>query len=210
MLQLRNEAPQAALTRLRWARRGGNRQLGQSAEFEVAGTHAQRNRYYEGPKSDHFDGERFFNSSGAVPRPLHRSAALAVGGGRAAWPRRWPSPYPPAVPRRGLAAASSGHHGRPCDAARATRRPQHPDRSGVVGARLAVLLARAEAGQRRPALLFVPAAHRRGAGQPQSLRSSRPADPRGVARALRPAGADPARQRHDDPASRARHAGRGA
>lgn len=104
MLQLRNEAPQAALTRLRWARRGGNRQLGQSAEFEVAGTHAQRNRYYEGPKSDHFDGERFLNSSGAVPRRFIDLLRWQLGGGRAAWPRRWPSPHPPAVPAARLGA----------------------------------------------------------------------------------------------------------
>ena len=62
------------------------------------------NRYDEGPKSDHFDGERFFNSSGAVPRRFIDLLRWQLGGGRAAWPRRWPSPHPPAVPAARLGA----------------------------------------------------------------------------------------------------------
>ena len=60
-------------------------------------------RYYDGPKSDHFDGERFFDPHGVAPRTrrdllrwhLHRRARAA----RAKWPAWAPSPYidrPPA------------------------------------------------------------------------------------------------------------------
>jgi L-ascorbate metabolism protein UlaG (beta-lactamase superfamily) len=58
-------------------------------------------RYYHGPVSDHFDGERFFDPDGAPPRSrrdllrwrLHRSA-------RAKWPSWAPSPYADRPPQR--------------------------------------------------------------------------------------------------------------
>jgi L-ascorbate metabolism protein UlaG (beta-lactamase superfamily) len=58
-----------------------------------------RNRYYQGPPSDHFDGERFF-------LPEHRVASCKwgllkwqLGGGRARWPRRVENRPHDALPR---------------------------------------------------------------------------------------------------------------
>jgi L-ascorbate metabolism protein UlaG (beta-lactamase superfamily) len=58
-------------------------------------------RYYHGPVSDHFDGERFFDPDGAPPRSrrdllrwrMHRGA-------RAKWPAWAPSPYADRPPGR--------------------------------------------------------------------------------------------------------------
>jgi L-ascorbate metabolism protein UlaG (beta-lactamase superfamily) len=58
-------------------------------------------RYYHGPVSDHFNGERFFDADGAPPRGrwdllrwrLHRGA-------RAKWPSWAPSPYADRPPAR--------------------------------------------------------------------------------------------------------------
>ena len=63
-------------------------------------------RYYHGPGSDHFDGERFFDSDGAPPRSrrdllrwrLRRRA-------RAKWPSWVPSPYADQPPARVEGAA---------------------------------------------------------------------------------------------------------
>ena len=58
-----------------------------------------RNSYYNGPRSDHFDGERFFIrgvTRDKTPGDLWR---WRFGGHRHAWPRRAPSPFhdhPPA------------------------------------------------------------------------------------------------------------------
>lgn len=51
-------------------------------------------RYYDGPVSDHYDGERFFNP-GDTPRevrsfPSGRMARFFAGDGRAEWPERVP------------------------------------------------------------------------------------------------------------------------
>ena len=59
-------------------------------------------RYYHGPVSDHFDGERFFDAGGAPPRSrrdllrwrFHRCAT------RAKWPAWAPSPYADRPPPR--------------------------------------------------------------------------------------------------------------
>ena len=66
-------------------------------------------RYYDGPKSDHFDGERFFDPHGVAPRTrrdllrwhLHRRARAA----RAKWPAWAPSPYIVRPPARVQGAA---------------------------------------------------------------------------------------------------------
>ena len=66
-------------------------------------------RYYDGPKSDHFDGERFFDPHGVAPRTrrdllrwhLHRRARAA----RAKWPAWAPSPYIDRPPARVQGAA---------------------------------------------------------------------------------------------------------
>ena len=61
-------------------------------------------RYYTGPVSDHFDGERFFDPHGAPPRgrrDLLRWMADRYGRGtRAKWPASAPSPYADRPPAR--------------------------------------------------------------------------------------------------------------
>ena len=56
------------------------------------------NPYYAGPPSDHFDGVTFFNPDGQRPRGFGDLLRWQFGGGRARWPRAWPSPFPPARP----------------------------------------------------------------------------------------------------------------
>jgi len=64
-------------------------------------------RYYHGPISDHFDGERFFDSGGTPPRSRrdlfrwYRSRRAT----RAKWPRAAPSPYADRPPERVSGAA---------------------------------------------------------------------------------------------------------
>jgi L-ascorbate metabolism protein UlaG (beta-lactamase superfamily) len=74
-------------------------------------------RYYNGPVSDHFDGERFFDPHGAPPRSrrdlLRWMVDRRLRGTRAKWPPAAPSPYadhPPArVEGRALRLAYVGH-----------------------------------------------------------------------------------------------------
>lgn len=54
--------------------------------------------YYDGPRSDHFDGRVFFNPGGKPPASLSNLLKWQFGGGRAKWPKIWPSPHPPAKP----------------------------------------------------------------------------------------------------------------
>jgi hypothetical protein len=56
------------------------------------------NPYYRGAKSDHFDGEIFFNPGGIAPRSFADLLRWQFGGGKAKWPASWPSPFPPAKP----------------------------------------------------------------------------------------------------------------
>jgi L-ascorbate metabolism protein UlaG (beta-lactamase superfamily) len=80
----------------------------------VAGvTRWRGNRYYTGPVSDHFDGERFFNPGGA---PLPGTLDLLrwqFGERRAAWPEHYPAPpldRPPVrVDGGGLRVSCIGH-----------------------------------------------------------------------------------------------------
>jgi L-ascorbate metabolism protein UlaG (beta-lactamase superfamily) len=51
-----------------------------------------RNRYYSGPVSDHFDGTRFFNPGGEVPRGGLDLLKWRFGGGRQKWPETVPVP----------------------------------------------------------------------------------------------------------------------
>ena len=61
-------------------------------------------RYYNGPVSDHFDGERFFDPNGALPRGRRDLLRWLVDrywrGTKAAWPARAPSPYADRPPAR--------------------------------------------------------------------------------------------------------------
>jgi L-ascorbate metabolism protein UlaG (beta-lactamase superfamily) len=72
---------------------------------------SSRNRYYEGPVSDHFDGVRFFSPGQPQDKGLVELLRWQFGGGRTAWPESVPSPFrdrPPAsVP--GLRVALVGH-----------------------------------------------------------------------------------------------------
>jgi L-ascorbate metabolism protein UlaG (beta-lactamase superfamily) len=78
---------------------------------------AQMSRYYRGPVSDHFDGERFFDPQG-VPQKNRRDLLrwMAVRywrGTRAKWPAAAPSPYadrpPPRVEGTALRLSYVGH-----------------------------------------------------------------------------------------------------
>jgi len=66
-------------------------------------------RYYTGPVSDHFDGERFFDPHGAPPRSrrdvLRWMADRTLRGTRAKWPAWAPSPYADRPPARVEGAA---------------------------------------------------------------------------------------------------------
>jgi L-ascorbate metabolism protein UlaG (beta-lactamase superfamily) len=66
-------------------------------------------RYYNGPVSDHFDGERFFDPHGAPPKTrrdlLRWFADRHYRGTRANWPASAPSPYADRPPARVTGAA---------------------------------------------------------------------------------------------------------
>ncbi len=66
-------------------------------------------RYYNGPVSDHFDGERFFDAQGAPPRNrldlLRWLLVRRWRGTRAKWPAWAPSPYADRPPPRVTGAA---------------------------------------------------------------------------------------------------------
>ena len=71
-----------------------------------------RNPYYKGPVSDHFDGVRFFSPGQPQDKGVGEVARWQLGGGREAWPARVPSPFPPdAPPERveGLRVVHIGH-----------------------------------------------------------------------------------------------------
>src|SRR5262249_18521441 len=51
------------------------------------------NRYYAGPPSDHFDGERFFNPGGHRPKGPGAFLKWRFGDGGEARPGRYPSPF---------------------------------------------------------------------------------------------------------------------
>lgn len=75
---------------------------------------ARRNAYYDGPPSDHFDGEVFFNPGRRWKKsPLDLLRWQLLGEGKEAWPARWPSPHrdrPPArVEGEALRASFVGH-----------------------------------------------------------------------------------------------------
>ncbi len=51
------------------------------------------NYYYKGPKSDHFNGKVFFNPGGTPPGKFTDLLKWQMGGGRAKWPEKFPSPF---------------------------------------------------------------------------------------------------------------------
>jgi L-ascorbate metabolism protein UlaG (beta-lactamase superfamily) len=70
---------------------------------------AAMSRYYQGPVSDHFDGERFFNHHRTLPRSrrdlLRWRFERKWRRGRAKWPARAPSPHADRPPARVEGAA---------------------------------------------------------------------------------------------------------
>lgn len=90
--------------------------LGTGVSMLRAGTH---NRYYSGPKSDHFDGTVFFNPDGAGPGRLRDLLRwqLGMSGGegapRSSWPDSFADDFTPAVPEPrltdGLRVTMVGH-----------------------------------------------------------------------------------------------------
>ena len=65
---------------------------------------ARTSRYYTGPKSDHFDGERFFDPQGAPPRSRRDLLRWHIDrrwrAPKAKWPVWAPSPYVDRPPTR--------------------------------------------------------------------------------------------------------------
>ena len=59
-----------------------------------------RNRYYDGPPSDHFDGVRFFVPGNPTDRGILDLARWQIGGGRTPWPDVVPSPFADKPPAR--------------------------------------------------------------------------------------------------------------
>ncbi|GES53350.1 membrane protein [Rhizobium sp. NBRC 114257] len=61
---------------------------------------ARKNPYYQGPVSDHFDGQRFFNPGGVAPGDAFDLLRWQLGGGRVRWPNPVISAFPLAKPDR--------------------------------------------------------------------------------------------------------------
>lgn len=57
-------------------------------------------RYYSGPVSDHFDGERFFDPHGMPPKSLYDLLRWWSSNGQVTWPEWAPSPYSDRPPAR--------------------------------------------------------------------------------------------------------------
>lgn len=72
---------------------------------------SQRNFYYDGPPSDHFDGVRFFTPVQPPDKTFAERMRWNLGGGRAEWPNVLPSPYRDKPPARveGLRVVLVGH-----------------------------------------------------------------------------------------------------
>ena len=113
----------------------------------------QRMKTYAGPVSDHFDGVRFLRSRRRAAEDAGRGAALAMVGGRdsAKWPELGAERRLPIRRRRASRREGAAVLRRPCQLADPDRGPQHPGRSGLVGARLAVRLRRARSASTIPA-----------------------------------------------------------
>lgn len=75
---------------------------------------AARNPYYSGPKSDHFDGVRFFNPGGVEPGSFRDLLRWQFNGQRSKWPKAVESPFAghkpePRVEKSGLRVTMVGH-----------------------------------------------------------------------------------------------------
>lgn len=63
------------------------------------------NIYYEGPKSDHFNGRRFFNPGGVKPLGFGALLKWQMNGRGRKWPELYPSPFAGAKPDPRIAGA---------------------------------------------------------------------------------------------------------
>ncbi|TPW30956.1 MBL fold metallo-hydrolase [Martelella alba] len=63
-----------------------------------SGTKKSANRYYRGPKSDHFDGQLFFNPGGSALPGFRDILKWRFQSKRARWPARFDSPFSPSLP----------------------------------------------------------------------------------------------------------------
>ncbi len=61
-------------------------------------SHLFSRRYYDGPRSDHFDGTRFFNPGGVEPADLRCILRWQLRGEPVPWPDRFESPLPKDTP----------------------------------------------------------------------------------------------------------------
>ena len=70
-----------------------------------------RNPYYQGPVTGHFDGARFFNPGQPTDKGLGEFLRFQFGGRRTAWPDHYPSPFADTPPHRvaGLRVVLVGH-----------------------------------------------------------------------------------------------------
>ena len=69
--------------------------------------------YYNGPPSDHFDGQRFFNPGGTPPRGLGEFLRWRLTEREVPWPEAYPSPFqdtpPSRLEQRDLRVSFVGH-----------------------------------------------------------------------------------------------------
>ncbi len=155
---------------------------------------------YNGPPSDHFDGRQLLRSRwrAAEIAPSRCCAGSSAVTGSGSPGRMGAEParrHAPAARRRRQGAVVVR---RPRQLADPDLGPQHPDRSRVVGARLACSLGRAEAPQRPRHCLRRAAADRRRAGVARPLRPSRHRDAVETRGEILPARDHAARQRCGD------------
>jgi L-ascorbate metabolism protein UlaG (beta-lactamase superfamily) len=64
-----------------------------TAEHPMSKSGRKPNPYYQGPKSDHFNGRRFFNPAGTLPGTLRDLLRWRFRDRPAKWPVHFPSPF---------------------------------------------------------------------------------------------------------------------
>ena len=67
---------------------------------EITSVSETGNRYYRGPRSDHFDGTCFFNPGGEPPRGFADVVRWQFREKRVPWPKEFESPFAQARPEQ--------------------------------------------------------------------------------------------------------------